>query len=101
MPLMIDPEFSDNGRRQAERRLVEQQKARLAHQGTRDGLHLLLLAAQRPFPLVFPLRQDRQMVERLFDRALHSLFILSGVRPHLEVLPARSDPRRVSRKTDQ
>src|SRR5262249_38357020 len=50
-------------RRQAERRLIEQDEARRAHQTTRDGEHLLLAAAERARWQVLALVQDWELVE--------------------------------------
>jgi hypothetical protein len=50
----------DDQRRQAERRLVEQQEAGPAHQCARDRQHLLLAARQRTAALPLPLLQDRE-----------------------------------------
>ena len=53
----------DDERRQAERRLVEQQEARPAHQRARDREHLLLAARQRAAALALALLEDREQRE--------------------------------------
>ena len=53
----------DQKRRQAERRLVEDQKPGLGHQAAPDGEHLLLAARQRAGALALPFgkpREDRE-----------------------------------------
>ena len=47
-------------RREAERRLVEEEQARPAHQRAGDGEHLLLAARQRAAALVQALLQARE-----------------------------------------
>ena len=53
----------DQQRRQAERRLVEDQQLRLGHQAAADGEHLLLAARQRAGALRAALVQARKDVE--------------------------------------
>ena len=60
----------DDQRRKAERRLVEQQQARLAHQRARDRQHLLLAARQGAGQLVLALLQAREALELALDRCL-------------------------------
>ena len=49
------PDLRDDQRREAEKRLVEEQQARLAHQRAADRQHLLLAAGQRSGGLLAPL----------------------------------------------
>ena len=72
-------------RRQAERRLVEEQHLRLRHQRARDGQHLLLAAGERSGVLLDALLQHREeredpLVLRLLD------LVLAQVGAELEVV---------------
>ena len=64
----------DDHRREAERRLVEQQQLGLRHQRAADREHLLLAAGQRPALLLLALLQAREervdAVEVLADALL-------------------------------
>jgi hypothetical protein len=53
-------QFGDDLRRQAQRRFVEQQHARLGHQAAGDRQHLLLAAGQQAGALLQPLAQARE-----------------------------------------
>ena len=61
----------DQQRRQAERRLVEDQELRLGHQSAADRQHLLLAARQRAGALALPLgepREDREHAAAVVPR---------------------------------
>src|SRR5688572_5585614 len=63
-----DPEdLARDQRRKAERRLVEEQEPRPAHQGAREREHLLLAARERARVLVDPLAQPREPRAHAFD----------------------------------
>ena len=90
-PLLVDLDDDledplDEDRRQAHRRLVEEQELRLRHQRASDRAHLLLASGHRPCALVAALLQPREEledpVERLPDPC--PVFPLEGA--HLEVL---------------
>ena len=53
-------DFLDHARREAKRRLIEQQQLRVRHQGAADGEHLLLAAGERAGDLTEPLLQARE-----------------------------------------
>ncbi len=57
------------GRRETQRRLIEQQQARPSDQRPGDGQHLLFAAAQRPAELVAPRRHPGQPGVDLLDVA--------------------------------
>ena len=60
--LLDDPEdLGDEERREAERRLVEQQQPRPLHECAREREHLLLAAAERPGLLAAPLLDPREV----------------------------------------
>src|SRR5260221_8150694 len=61
------PDFRDDDRRQALRRLIHQQHARIAHQRPADGEHLLLAARQRPGVLALAFLQPGKQVEYPVD----------------------------------
>ena len=71
--------------REAEGGLVEQQHARLAHQGAADGEHLLLAARQQPGALGAALAQAREELEDPLAR-LGALGPLAGQAAGAEVL---------------
>ena len=54
-------------RRQAERRLVEQQQARPVHQRARQRQHLLLAARQQPGPRLGPFAEHGEERQHLLD----------------------------------
>ena len=61
----------DQQRREAERRLVEDEQLRLGHQAAADREHLLLAAGQRAGALALPFgepREDREHPARGFAR---------------------------------
>ncbi len=53
-------DLPDHLRRQAERRLIEQQHPRAGHQGAADGQHLLLAPRQEAGPLARAFGEDRE-----------------------------------------
>src|SRR5437762_13567235 len=53
-------EIVDHRRREAERRLIEEQELGPRHQPARDGEHLLLAAREQPGALVQPYAQARE-----------------------------------------
>ena len=71
-------------RRQAGRRLVEQQHRRAHHQGPAHGHHLALAARQRAGPLLAPLAQEGEEVAHLLEALREVARAL--VAAHLEVL---------------
>ena len=56
-------DLADDARREAERRLVEQQQLRAGHQRPADGQHLLLAAGQQAAALGAALLEDREQLE--------------------------------------
>ena len=64
----------DHQRRQAERRLVQQQHLGPAHQRAADRHHLLLAAGQRAGRIVALLAQDREQREDLVEQLLGCRF---------------------------
>ena len=54
-------DLGDEQRREAERRLVEQEQARALHERAREREHLLLAAAERAGLLVAPLLEPREV----------------------------------------
>src|SRR5580700_1667411 len=70
----------EDDRRQAERRLVEDEQFRLHHQRTRNGQYLLLAAGQRSGGLLLAVAQDREQVEQPGDllRALRRRQMLAA-----------------------
>ena len=60
-------QFVDHRRREAQRRLVEQQDARLRHQAARDGEHLLLAAGEQPGAARQPFAQAREALQQRLD----------------------------------
>ena len=84
-------QFVDHRRRQAERRLVEQQDARLRHQAAGDGQHLLLAAGEKPGAAGQPLAQPRKALEQRLELGL-AIDILSRVGAEQDVVAARSAP---------
>ena len=65
--LMAPKIWRDDQRRQAQRRLVEQEQARAAHQRARDREHLLLAAGERAAALVDALLEARKQREYAFE----------------------------------
>ena len=65
--LMAPKIWRDDQRRQAQRRLVEQEQARAAHQRARDRQHLLLAAGERAAALVDALLEARKQREHAFE----------------------------------
>src|SRR4051794_17810651 len=61
--------FLDEERRQAERRLVEDQQAGFGHQAAADREHLLLAAAHRAGPLALALGEAREGCEHALEVA--------------------------------
>ena len=57
----------DDLRREAERRLVEHQQLRFAHQRAADGKHLLLAAGERSAELLAALHQQRKIMEDFLE----------------------------------
>ena len=76
-------------RRQAERGLVEQHQARLQHQCTGDGQHLLLAARQRAGLLLDAFLEAREVDEDTLQFVLHPLLVLAGVGCDAEILVDR------------
>ena len=74
--------------REAERRLVEHEEARPAHQRAADGEHLTLPAAQGAGPLVAALLENREQVEDLVQPALDLDVELAGAEK--EIAKARA-----------
>ena len=72
-------------RREAERRLVEQQEPRPPHQGARDGEHLLLAARQRAAALAEPLGEAWEQFEDAGEVAVPGVGA-GRKRAHLQVL---------------
>ena len=70
----------DEDRREAERRLVEEEQLRAGHERATDGEHLLLAARQGAALLCRPLAKPREEVE-------HAGRVLVGCRPALRVKP--------------
>ena len=68
--LIIAKICCDQDRREAQRRLVEEQHPRLGHQRPADGEHLLLAARQRAALLAGALAQPREQVEDALDVGL-------------------------------
>src|SRR5215471_15271825 len=60
-------DLSRDQRRQAERRLIEQQKARVPHQRACDRQHLLLAARERAAALVDAFLEARKQRKNAFD----------------------------------
>ena len=74
MPWRVDvaddvEDLLDQDRRQAHRRLVQQQHARLGHQRAADGEHLLLAAGERAGHLARALLEPREQVEDALEVA--------------------------------
>src|SRR6185369_10155188 len=57
----------DDFRRQAERRLVEQEQARKSHERAPEREHLLLAAGERSGTLALALREARKKSENFFE----------------------------------
>ncbi|MNV92028.1 hypothetical protein D3C71_1865780 [compost metagenome] len=62
----------DDGRK-THRRFVQQQQARLGHQGPADGQHLLFAARQVAGDAGDPFFQAREQVEHVFQVGIHVL----------------------------
>ena len=75
----------DEDRRQAERRFVEDEQARLGHQAAADRQHLLLAAAHRAGPLALALGKAREGGEDALEVACLAL-VRAGIRAELQVL---------------
>ena len=73
-------------RREPHRRLVEQQRARAAHQRARHGQHLLLAARERAAGLLEPLAQAREDVEHAVEVARDTGLVAAGPGAEAEVL---------------
>ena len=82
-------ELLDDPRRQAERRLVEQQHARRGHQRAADREHLLLAAGQQRGALGPALAQDR---EQLVDARPRSVLVARRESARAQVLLDREGP---------
>ena len=80
----IEDLLNDN-RRQAERRLIQQQQARLAHQRAPDSQHLLLAAGHGARPLNPALMQARKQLIHPFDAGLE-LVAVGKKTAHRQVL---------------
>src|SRR5208283_3664778 len=61
-------DLGDDPRCKTLRRLVHEQDARVAHQRTPDGKHLLLASRQRATVLLLPFPQRREQFEYAFER---------------------------------
>src|SRR5262249_24371919 len=69
-----------------EARFVKQQQPWSAHQGTRDGEHLLFAAGERACRLLPALAQDREERELPLDVLANLRAITAGVRTHLQIV---------------
>jgi hypothetical protein len=78
----------DQQRREAERRLVEDQQARLAHQPASDRQHLLLAARQRAGRLGPALLEAREDLDHAFEIA-RAVLLAAPIGAELEVVPHR------------
>src|SRR6266567_913713 len=90
--LLLDVEGADDlenlpgdERGEPERRLVEQQEARPAHERARDRQHLLLAARERAAALVEPLAQPRKQDEDAVEIGVEIAALAEGC-AHLQVL---------------
>ncbi len=72
-------------RREPERRFVEHEELRTAHQRPADGEHLLLAAAEMARLLVLPLLQDRKVLKDMVDVILDPLPVPPGIGAHHDV----------------
>ena len=70
----------DHQRRQAERRLVEQEQARPAHERPPDRQHLLLAARQRAAGLAQPLAEQREQLEHHLEVLGRGLLVAAATR---------------------
>ena len=91
MPGLVDldhdlEDLLDEDRREAHRRLVEQQQLRARHQRAADRAHLLLAARHRPGLLRPTLVQTREQLEDAVHVLLEVLPVRALERAHLEVL---------------
>ena len=82
-------DFVDDLRREAERRLVEQQNLRLGHQRAADRQHLLLTAGQRARDLPQPLAQPRKQSEHPVAAAFELRGVAQQIGAELEVFGDR------------
>ena len=73
-------------RREAERRLVEQQQPRPRHERARDREHLLLAARERAGALLAALAQAREQLEHALAVRCDPGAVLAQVGAELEVL---------------
>ena len=93
----------DQGRK-TERRLVQEQEARAAHQRAADREHLLLAAGQRAAALRHAFPQPRKQVEHALEGGCAIVLAREGgVRAHLQVLRhahAREDAAALRRLRD-
>ena len=79
----------DEDRREAHRRLVEEQERRVGHQGPADRAHLLLAAGHRPRLLRLALGQAGEEREHAVEVLLQAGLGLALEGAHLEVLEHR------------
>ena len=68
-----------------ERRLVEHQALRLAHERAADGEHLLLASAQRARGLFFAFLQPRENAEDILKILRHARLVVAQVGAHAQV----------------
>src|SRR4051794_14174523 len=93
----------DDDRRQAERRLVEEQQLRLGHQGAADREHLLLAAGHRAALLTLALLEAREQRVHAVEVLADAGGIAAREGAHLEVLEdahAREDAPSLRRLGD-
>ena len=76
-------------RGQAHRRFVHQEQARVSHEGSTCGEHLLFSAGERPRHLVFALFQTGKDGEDPFQVFLHGGAVAAGVGAQVQVLGHR------------
>lgn len=81
----VEDLLDDDGR-EAQRRLVQQQKPRAAHDGARDGEHLLFTAGQGTPCLTTPLCEDGKEVEDVIEVAGDAFLVATQKGPEVEVL---------------
>src|SRR3954453_1103842 len=90
-PVLVDllddlEDLVDQDRREAHRRLVEQEQPGARHQRTADRTHLLLSARQRPRLLRSALLQPWEERVDVLDVILDRRAVVALERPHLQVL---------------
>ena len=76
----------DDDRREAERRLVEQEQGRTGHDRAGNGEHLLLAARKRAARLEATLRQNGEQVEDVVEVLPDAVLVVAEEGPEVEVL---------------